>query len=106
MSNTERQRRFRKRNPGYYQRLHAKRKAAVQALGEKLAREKAYREIIAPPEPRPMPLCLPAPEQVTPPWVDQLSREIQSAATQRAETGPLPRSDPKRNVGQARPLRS
>ena len=31
MTNTERQRRFRERNPGYYQRLHAKRRAALDA---------------------------------------------------------------------------
>jgi hypothetical protein len=30
MSNTERQRRFRERNPGYYGRLHRKRKAAIK----------------------------------------------------------------------------
>ena len=34
MSNLERQRRFRERNPGYYGRLHAKRRARVQALLE------------------------------------------------------------------------
>jgi hypothetical protein len=33
-SNTERQRRFRKNHPGYYQRLHAKQRAQVQALAE------------------------------------------------------------------------
>ena len=31
MTNTERQRQFRERNPGYYGRLHAKRKAALEA---------------------------------------------------------------------------
>ena len=31
VSNTERQRQFRQRNPGYYQRLHAKRRAALKA---------------------------------------------------------------------------
>jgi hypothetical protein len=32
MSNAERQRQFRERNPGYYGRLHAKRRAAVRAF--------------------------------------------------------------------------
>jgi hypothetical protein len=32
MTNTERQRLFRQRHPGYYGRLHAKRKAEVDAL--------------------------------------------------------------------------
>jgi hypothetical protein len=31
MSNTERQRQFRERNPGYYARLHARRRAAENA---------------------------------------------------------------------------
>ncbi len=74
MSNTERQRQFRERNPGYYQRLHAKRKAQVQALCEQLLRDKAIAEIMTPA----MPLCLPAPEQVTQPWVEQLLRNVES----------------------------
>ena len=32
MTNTERQRKFRERNPGYYQRLHARRKAEIDAM--------------------------------------------------------------------------
>jgi hypothetical protein len=32
VSNVERQRQFRERNPGYYKRLHAKRRAAVEEL--------------------------------------------------------------------------
>ncbi len=32
MTNTERQRLFRKRNPGYYRRLHAKRRAHATAM--------------------------------------------------------------------------
>jgi hypothetical protein len=31
MSNTERQRKFRERNPGYYGRLHARKRAGVKA---------------------------------------------------------------------------
>ncbi|MGC4031893.1 MAG: hypothetical protein QM754_09215 [Tepidisphaeraceae bacterium] len=32
VSNAERQRRFRERNPGYYQRLHARRRARLEAF--------------------------------------------------------------------------
>jgi len=38
MSNTERQRRFRERHPGYYGRLHRKRRAGTKAM---LARQRA-----------------------------------------------------------------
>jgi hypothetical protein len=75
MSNAERQRRFRERNPGYYQRLHARERARVKAASEMLYRERAIARIIAPP----MPLCLPAPEQVTQSWGDRLISEIQAA---------------------------
>ena len=53
MSNAERQREFRERNPGYYQRLHAERRAAVKALAE--ARATAAVATIR------TPLALPAP---------------------------------------------
>lgn len=36
MTNAERQRRFRERNPGYYQRLHAKRRAGEKARAAEL----------------------------------------------------------------------
>lgn len=58
MSNTERQRRFRKRHPGYYQRLHAKRRAGGKAAVARQRAEhqlkmaalaKAWREAIVPP---------------------------------------------------------
>jgi hypothetical protein len=84
MSNLERQRRFRKRHPGYYKRLHRKRKAAEQALGEQLKLEKAIRQFMAQQLPPPE-RCLPAPEQVTPSWADQLMRDVQKAAAERAE---------------------
>jgi len=76
MSNTERQRRFRERNPGYYQRLHAKRRAAVKAYGEKRRLEQKYRAVIAPPTQ----LCLPAPDQVSTITIDftALLRERQA----------------------------
>lgn len=84
MSNTERQRRFRERNPGYYKRLHAKRRAQVKAGLEMLARERAIARIIAPSMPPPE-RCLPAPEQVTPAWAGQLMRDVQSAVAQRTD---------------------
>ena len=57
MSNTERQRLFRERHPGYYQRLHAKRRAATKAAMPALlakiemevaAKLQAWREAIVP----------------------------------------------------------
>ncbi|MBC8107759.1 MAG: hypothetical protein H7Z14_14295 [Anaerolineae bacterium] len=54
MSNYERQQLFRERHPGYYQRLHAKRRAAMEAriaAGQALVAQAATRE----------PLMLPAP---------------------------------------------
>jgi len=58
MSNTERQRLFRERHPGYYQLLHAKRRAALKAATpacrakiemELAAKVQAWREAIMPP---------------------------------------------------------
>lgn len=43
MSNAERQRRFRERNPGYYGRLHRKRNAAIKARLEQQKAEAAAR---------------------------------------------------------------
>lgn len=58
MSNTERQRQFRERNPGYYGRLHARRRAASRprqaqliAAAQPTAKER-------------QPLMLPAPVEV------------------------------------------
>ena len=56
MSNNERQRLFRERNPGYYGRLHAKRRAAVRAL----AAARAAAAILV----KPAPVMLPAPVEV------------------------------------------
>lgn len=57
MSNTERQRQFRERNPGYYQRLHAKRRAAIKAgLAALRVREQEQAMAV-----RREPLMLPAP---------------------------------------------
>src|SRR5687768_3474619 len=47
VSNTERQREFRERNPGYYQRLHAKRRAEIKARAAQLE--------VAAPAPAPVP---------------------------------------------------
>jgi hypothetical protein len=58
MSNAERQRQFRKRNPGYYGRLHARRRAEGKALA---AQRAAAEQLVAV---RPAPLMLPAPVEV------------------------------------------
>jgi hypothetical protein len=57
MTNTQRQREFRRRNPGYYQRLHAQRRAGVLAYREK------HRAIAAVMQEIPQVLMLPAPGQ-------------------------------------------
>jgi len=57
MSNTERQRQFRKRNPGYYGRLHAKRRAESDARLYAMAMQQAQLAQL----PAPVPLMLPAP---------------------------------------------
>jgi hypothetical protein len=59
VSNTERQRQFRERNPGYYARIKAKQRAASKAyVAELRAKEAAIAKILAI---QPMPLMLPAP---------------------------------------------
>ncbi len=73
VSNTERQRQFRERNPGYYGRLHRKRKAAIRARLEPIwaeARAQAHAEAqLAAAQPAPV-LMLPAP------GIDPLTSEI------------------------------
>jgi hypothetical protein len=60
VSNTERQREFRERNPGYYGRLHRKRKAEIEAhIAARKAAELALAE-------QQLPLFLPAPVEATP----------------------------------------
>ena len=54
MSNKERQRQFRERNPGYYGRLHRKRKARLRATAE----------ATVPAPPVPVVRALPSPEDV------------------------------------------
>ena len=53
-SNTERQRQFRERNPGYYGRLHARRREVIKALRQQIAAAEATAA-------RREPLALPAP---------------------------------------------
>src|SRR3954453_12308703 len=63
VSNTERQRQFRERHPGYYARLQAQRRAPLKALRAKLEAEKRERfaaELAALAVKR-EPLMLPAP---------------------------------------------
>ena len=55
-TNTERQREFRRRNPGYYGRLKAKQRAEIKALYEVYLGTKAILNAY-----RTMPLMLPAP---------------------------------------------
>lgn len=80
MSNTERQRRFRERNPGYYGRLHRKRKAAIRAVLEPIwaeARSKRRAEAqsaAAQAATPPALLMLPAPV------IDPLTSEIAALA--------------------------
>jgi hypothetical protein len=56
MSNLERQRQFRERNPGYYGRLHARRRAETEARLEMKRLEAAQAKVA-----RRQPLMLPAP---------------------------------------------
>ena len=83
MSNTERQRQFRQRNPGYYGRLHAKRRAAEDALLHTMTVEQA--------QPARAVLMLPAPvEQVvfadraTIPTLAELRREREAVLVEHA----------------------
>jgi hypothetical protein len=46
MSNTERQRQFRERHPGYYQRLHAQRRAAIcERVAQQAALAQAQKQL-------------------------------------------------------------
>jgi hypothetical protein len=76
VSNTERQREFRERNPGYYQRLHAKRRAEAKALAAE--RAVAAEVILTLPVPT-WRLALPAPV------VDPLLIELNALAAKHAE---------------------
>ena len=62
MTNTERQRRFRARNPGYYGRLHRKRNARIDASLAAKAEAKAKLQTEAPTTSAKPQLCLPAPD--------------------------------------------
>jgi hypothetical protein len=85
MSNAERQRQFRERNPGYYGRLHRKRKAEVMAL---IAARTAAAEAMAA---RPAPLMLPAPvEDPAMAALDALAASLKSGSSRE----PLPVATP------------
>lgn len=95
MSNTQRQRLFRERNPGYYGRLHRKRKAEAEALG---AAQRAMTPTTSPhashtpatphiPDaPRPqllLPAAVPPSEQLTFFNISQLQREREQVSINR-----------------------
>ena len=86
MSNTERQRRFRERNPGYYKRLHRKRRAAVAALSAAKKAERAAHAAWQAEISR-VPLMLPAPDQVSKPSVLELLRGLETPAAAREAVG-------------------
>ncbi|MGI9014356.1 MAG: hypothetical protein ACR2GY_08920 [Phycisphaerales bacterium] len=91
VSNTERQRQFRERNPGYYGRLHRKRKEQVRVCREKRlfleAWRKAHIEVKAD-------RLLPAPHQVSCMSGSDFIHEIEEAIALRlAESVAQPRSD-------------
>jgi hypothetical protein len=74
-TSAERSREFRERHPGYYQRLHAKRRAAVKAGAAKLhaalmaefeAKVQAWREAVVPPLSVPITHLLPPPAESSP----------------------------------------
>ena len=51
MTNTERQRKFRQRNPGYYGRLHARRRAECELMPVAIAVVETHKEMLALPAP-------------------------------------------------------
>ena len=86
VSNTQRQREFRGRNPGYYQRLHAKRRAAVKALVAQRVTPAPAQVILTIPVPT-VRLALPAPV------IDPLLVELNALTAKNAErqhVTPLP----------------
>jgi hypothetical protein len=79
MTNTERQRQFRERNPGYYQRLHARRRAKIKAAVALRAAAAQPLALPAASEPLALPampvrLALPAPVE-TPLFIAPPARE-------------------------------
>lgn len=86
VSNTERQRRFRQRNPGYYGRLHRARKAeAEQCRVARLALAAQQAVSVA----DAVPLMLPAPVEETPFDGVALLKEFEAEVARRAEAGVL-----------------
>ena len=82
MSNTERQRRFRERNPGYYGRLHRQRNAEVALLCAQRVAVGVGQEagVVAR-----VPLMLPAPEQASNYDGALLLQQLQAAVARREE---------------------
>jgi hypothetical protein len=87
MSNGERQRRFRERNPGYYGRLHRKRKAEILALHA--ARMAAAEAVVAKPEPLRLPAHAQDPAMDA---LNALSAALKSDSTAERLTIPAARS--------------
>jgi hypothetical protein len=86
VSNTERQRQFRERNPGYYARLQAKRRAGCKArVAAARAADRAMAAMLA----KSRQLLLPAPVEV--PVIPGLNAIPATLAAAR-EYAPLPRS--------------
>ena len=82
MTNAERQAEFRRRNPGYYGRLHAKRRAGVKAR----AAARAFAAEFAAELVKPMPLMLPAPvEMPVFPGMNTIPASMPARATVMAE---------------------
>ena len=87
MSNTERQRQFRERNPGYYGRLHRKRNAEIMA---RIAARAAAAEAVPA---MPAPLMLPAPVQdLAMEALNALAASLKSKSAAEPVTIPVARS--------------
>ncbi len=86
MSNYERQVAFRQRNPGYYRRLHRRRRAAEQARGVEMEMAQAAATAAA------LPAALPAPKPVLmlpAPVVDPITEQINAIRARLAAAEPL-----------------
>ncbi|MGI9013721.1 MAG: hypothetical protein ACR2GY_05655 [Phycisphaerales bacterium] len=82
MSNTERQRQFRERNPGYYGRLHRKRKEQAEAYGRERRALEAWRKSLFEVD---VSRLLPAPHQVSCMTASDFTKEITDAIIRRNE---------------------
>src|SRR5687767_11414339 len=90
MSNAERQRQFPEGNPGYYGRLHAKRRAAVRAM---VAERVAAAQVAAAAPAKRAPLLLPAPvEMLLIPGLDAIPATLAELRERAAVPIPVPTS--------------